>query len=61
MHPQLPPPDPHEGGGDALPSLELAEPATWFPLGPPSDAGKRLADAVLAYRPGALLVYDTRQ
>ena len=61
MHPLLPPPDPHEYDGDLLPGLELAAPTMWFPLGPPSDAAKSLADTVLAYRPGALLVYDTRQ
>jgi len=61
MDVRLPPPDPHERDDDVLAGLELAEPAMWFPLGPPSDTARRLADSVLAYRPGALLVYDTRQ
>ena len=31
-----------------------------FPLGPPSPEAERLAGAILEYRPGALLVFDTR-
>jgi hypothetical protein len=62
MHrPQLPPPDPNECDATVLPDLELAEPTMWFPLGRPSEADERLAATVLAHRPGALLVYDTRQ
>lgn len=45
---------------DAFLEIELAEPAAWFPLGPPSPAAQRLARAILAYRPGALVVFDTR-
>jgi len=59
MHPQIPPPDPGEGADDA-PGLELAEPTMWFRNGPPSPEEKRLAAAILASRPGALLVFDTR-
>jgi hypothetical protein len=61
MHLQLPPPDPNERDDAVLNGLELAEPAMWFPLGRPSEPAERLAAAVLAYRPGALLVYDTPQ
>ena len=61
MHPNIPPPDPHEQGSGVLPGLELAAPAMWFPLAAPRPEDKRLAAAVLEYRPGALLVYDTRQ
>jgi hypothetical protein len=60
MNPQLPPPDPYERDGAVLPALELAEPAMWFPLGPPSEEAQRLASTILEYRPGALLVFDTR-
>jgi hypothetical protein len=60
MHPQLPPPDPNERDGATLPGLELAEPAMWFPLGAPSEAAQQLARTILEYRPGALLVFDTR-
>jgi hypothetical protein len=31
-----------------------------FPLGPPTDAAERIAGAILAFRPGALFVFDTR-
>ena len=31
-----------------------------FPLGPPSDTTERIAGAILAFRPGALFVFDTR-
>jgi hypothetical protein len=61
MHLPLPPPDPNEHDGSLLPGLELAEPAIWFPLGSPSPDDERLAGVILQYRPGALLVYDTRQ
>ena len=61
MHPELPPPDPHEQDSGLLPCLELAQLAMWFPLRPPRPEDERLAGEILAYRPGALLVYDTRQ
>jgi len=57
MHAPIPPPDPNEGIGDTPPGLELAAPAMCFPLGPPSPADERLARAILALRPGALIVY----
>ena len=60
MDAQLPPPDPNEGLSAGLPGLELAEPLMCFPLGPPSDTAERIAGAVLAFRPGALFVFDTR-
>jgi hypothetical protein len=60
MAAQLPPPDPNEGLSTADPGLELSEPLMCFPLGPPSDAAERIAGAILAYRPGALFVFDTR-
>ena len=44
---------------DAL-GLELAEPTTWFPNGPPAPDAERLAKLILEHRPGALLVFDTR-
>lgn len=58
MHPELPPPDPHERGGETPLEIELAEPAMWFPLGAPSPDARRLAGKVLEFRPGALLVFD---
>ena len=60
MNPQLPPPDPNEGAGADPPALELAAPTLWFPAGPPTLEAERLAGLVLAHRPGALLVFDTR-
>jgi hypothetical protein len=57
MGPELPPPDPNE-------SLSLTPdggpivngPTAVFAAGPPSAETDRLADAILAYRPGALIV-----
>ncbi len=60
MSPKLPPPDPHEDLSAGPPGFELAEPLMYFPLGRPSDAAERIAGAILAYRPGALFVFDTR-
>jgi len=60
MDPRLPPPDPNELAA-APPGLELAEPVMWFPLGPPGSSAERLAGTILEYRPGALVVFDTRQ
>ena len=57
---QLPPPDPYERDSAVLPGFELAEPAMWFPLGAPGEDAQRLAQTILEYRPGALLVFDTR-
>jgi hypothetical protein len=55
----LPPPDPYERIGEPPGDLELAEPAVWFPLGPPTLAAQGLADEILQARPGALVVFDT--
>jgi hypothetical protein len=57
MDPELPPPDPNE-------SLELTPdsgpvvsgPTAVFAAGPPSAEVDRQADAILAVRPGALIV-----
>jgi hypothetical protein len=58
MDMKLPPPDPNEQLAGP-PGLELSEPLMCFPLGPPSAAAERTAGAILAYRPGALFVFDT--
>ena len=60
MRAPLPPPYPNEGAGDLPAGLELAEPTMCFPLGQPSAEAERLAGTILEYRPGALLVFDTR-
>jgi hypothetical protein len=59
MDAKLPPPDPNEGLSGP-PGLELTEPLICFALGPLSDTTERIAGAILAYRPGALFVFDTR-
>jgi hypothetical protein len=51
---QLPPPDPNES--HEPPELELDSPMAVFLGGPPSAAADRLADRLLDWRPGALLV-----
>jgi hypothetical protein len=51
---QLPPPDPNEAF--ELEGLELSAPAAVFLAGPPSAEERRLADAILDRRPGALVV-----
>ena len=51
---QLPPPDPYERHEPS--ELALASPTAIFLGGPPSPAAARLADALLDWRPGALLV-----
>ena len=57
MHPQLPPPDPHESlGAGASHDMRLPAPAVIFMTGPPSAEADRLSDAILEYRPGALFV-----
>jgi hypothetical protein len=57
MHPQLPPPDPHESFAAPAPEdLRLPAPAVIFMTGPPSPEADRLSDAILEYRPGALFV-----
>jgi hypothetical protein len=52
MH--LPPPDPYESHEPT--ALELDSPTAVFLSGPPSAAADRLAERVLEWRPGALLV-----
>ncbi len=51
---RLPPPDPYESHepGD----LEIETPTVVFLFGPPSAAADQLADKLLDWRPGALLV-----
>ena len=57
MEPELPPPDPNESLG-LTPEGELAidQPTVVFAGGPPSDEIDRLSDAVVAFRPGLLIV-----
>jgi len=50
----LPPPDPYESYEPSV--FELDSPTAVFLSGPPSTAADRLADQVLEWRPGALLV-----
>ncbi len=57
MDAQVPQPDTNEA---LSAGLELPEPLMCFPLGPPSDTAERIAGAILAFRPGALFVFDTR-
>jgi hypothetical protein len=57
MGPDLPPPDPNESlhltpEGE----LTLEEPTVVFTGGRPSDEIDRLSDAVVAFRPGLLIV-----
>jgi hypothetical protein len=57
MEPRIPPPDPFEPSGippDAGPPVPA--PATVFLKGPPTPELDRLSDAILAARPGLLLV-----
>jgi hypothetical protein len=58
MHPQLPPPDPHESLG-LTPDVEvgLGQPTVVFAAGPPSPEVDRVADAILGCRPGMLVVF----
>jgi hypothetical protein len=57
---QLPPPDPNEDLAGTPPTLELSEPVMWFLEGAPDGEAEQLASVILRYRPGALLVFDTR-
>ena len=54
----LPPPDPYECREP--PTLELSAPVAVFLDGVPSAEGDRIAAAVLAVRPGALVVACNR-
>jgi hypothetical protein len=40
--------------------MDAKLPPPGFPLGPPCDTAERIAGAILAFRPGALFVFDTR-
>jgi hypothetical protein len=57
VEPKLPPPDPHESLG-LTPERDIAisGPTVVYAAGPPSDQVDRLADAILDFRPGALVV-----
>jgi hypothetical protein len=51
----IPPPDPFEPAGPPD-GFFVAAPTTMFLRGTPSQAGDRLADAILTARPGLLIV-----
>ena len=55
---QLPPPDPHEI--ERTPGLRLQAPAAIFLRHAPTREADRLADAILAVRPGALIIAPPR-
>jgi hypothetical protein len=52
---RLPPPDPFEPG-DAPPDFALTAPTTMFLMGSPTPDLDRVAEAILAVRPGLLVV-----
>jgi hypothetical protein len=57
MAPELPPRDPYESfdlAPDGPPTM--SGPTAVFAAGPPSPEVDRQADAILAFRPGALIV-----
>jgi hypothetical protein len=54
----LPPPDPNECQEPR--GLELDAPTAIFLGGSPSPEANRLADTVLAWRPGALIIAASR-
>jgi hypothetical protein len=53
---RLPPPDPFESFGADPPGLALSAPAVVYLAGPPAAGADRTAAAILAARPGALVV-----
>ena len=55
MNEPLPPPDPGESPFGE-PDLRVAAPTTVFARGNPSPEGERLAEAIVAARPGLLIV-----
>jgi hypothetical protein len=57
---KLPPPDPYESFGDAPEGVNLVAPAVVYLKPAPSAETERLADAILAARPGALVVVAPR-
>ncbi len=56
---QLPPPDPFESLGAEPGDVEITSPTAVYLAGPPSEAMERLTDAILAVRPGMLIVVAT--
>jgi hypothetical protein len=53
----LPPPDPYETFGEPTSEARpMTAPTAVFLGGPPSPEADRLSDAILALRPGALIV-----
>jgi hypothetical protein len=55
--PQLPPPDSYGAPGQEPPdAMRTAAPTVVFLAGPPSAEADRLTDAILAARPGVLVV-----
>jgi len=55
MRGRLPPPDAFEPSGTPH-SLQIPAPTTVFLHGDPSRASDRVADAIVAFRPGLLIV-----
>ena len=53
---QLPPPDPHEPSGSPSAGFALPAPTAVYVRGRPSERTERLCDAILEFRPGALIV-----
>jgi hypothetical protein len=55
--PQLPPPDPHESFG--LPEIDepIPAPVAFYVGAIPTADTRRVSDAILALRPGALVVF----
>ena len=57
MEPKLPPPDPNESLGlTPEADLAIADPTVVYAAGPPSAEVDRIADRIIAFRPGALFV-----
>lgn len=52
----LPPPDPRESPFGEPDALRVWAPTVVYPLGNPSPQVERLADVILAARPGLLIV-----
>jgi hypothetical protein len=56
MAAQLPPPDPRESPFNEPDALRVSAPTLVFARGNPSPEAERLADVILAARPGLLVV-----
>jgi hypothetical protein len=56
MDDPLPPPDPRESPFDEDDGISVPVPTTVFARGTPTAEAERLADAILAARPGLLIV-----